>query len=197
MLDEPLNEWFAKGAVLANLLGQVFIRWPHGNRSKEVKVVEDRKGALEIGLVVGAVLGSVLLPALWAAIGLFGFAEYRLLPAPFVLGVFAMLVGLWLFHRSHVDLGRNWSATLQIREEHRLVTNGVYARIRHPMYSSLFLLGTAQALFLPNWIVGPSYLVGFGLLYLLRVGREEQMMIDSFGEEYAEYSRRTGRLFPK
>jgi len=34
-------------------------------------------------------------------------------------------------------------------------------------------------------------------LYLVRVGPEEQMMIDRFGDEYREYMERTGRLFPK
>lgn len=192
-----MNKWFAIGAVLVNLLGQVFLRWPHGNRSQKVKVTEDRKGALEIWLLGAAALGSVLLPVVWLTTDLFASAEYPLRPPMFGVGVLAMLAGLWLFHRSHVDLGRNWSVTLQMREEHRLVTEGVYARVRHPMYTAIFLIALAQALFLPNWIVGPSYLIGFGLLYLLRVGREEQMMLDAFGDEYREYSRRTGRLLPK
>jgi protein-S-isoprenylcysteine O-methyltransferase Ste14 len=65
------------------------------------------------------------------------------------------------------------------------------------MYSALFLLAIAQALVLPNWIAGPSYLFGFGLLYLLRVNVEERMMLDRFGAEYEDYRRRSGRLIPK
>ena len=108
-----------------------------------------------------------------------------------------MVLGLWLFYRSHTDLGTNWSVTLQTREEHSLVTTGIYSRIRHPMYSAMFALGVAQALFLPNWIVGPAYLVSFGLLYVFRVRIEERMMLDRFGTEYEEYVQRTGRLIPR
>ena len=65
------------------------------------------------------------------------------------------------------------------------------------MYSAMFLLGIAQALFLPNWLVGPAYFWGFGLLYLFRVKHEERMMMDQFGSEYEEYARRTGRVVPR
>jgi protein-S-isoprenylcysteine O-methyltransferase Ste14 len=86
---------------------------------------------------------------------------------------------------------------LQVREEHRLVTNGIYRRIRHPMYASMFLLSMAHLFFVPNWIVAPAYLVSFGILYVFRVGREERMMLDRFGAEYEAYRRRSGRLLPR
>jgi protein-S-isoprenylcysteine O-methyltransferase Ste14 len=76
---------------------------------------------------------------------------------PFAVGILVLVVGLWIFHRSHADLGTNWSITLAVREQHRLVTEGVYRRVRHPMYLALFLYSLGQALALPNWIAGPSY----------------------------------------
>ena len=191
-----MNPLFGKIAVLCSLLAYIFIRWPHGNRYAKFRVIEDRKGNLEIGLLLSAMLGTAILPILWLTTNLFGFAEYSLYPIPFTLGLIVMLAGLWLFHRSHADLGINWSVTLQMRDNHSLVTSGVYARIRHPLYASMFLLGTAQLMFLPNWIVGPAYLVGFGILYAFRVTAEERMMLDRFGEEYAAYMKRSGRLFP-
>jgi protein-S-isoprenylcysteine O-methyltransferase Ste14 len=105
-------------------------------------------------------------------------------------------VGLWLFHRSHVDLGTSWSITLELRKEHRLVTEGVYRRVRHPMYSALLLYSLGQALALPNWVAGPSYLVAMGALFAFRVGPEERMMLAAFGPEYAAYMARTKRLVP-
>jgi protein-S-isoprenylcysteine O-methyltransferase Ste14 len=116
---------------------------------------------------------------------------------PYALGLLAMAAGLWLFYRSHADLGTNWSVTLQTREGHQLVTTGVYARIRHPMYSAMFLIGLGHLLFIPNWVVAPAYLLSFGVLYLFRVGHEERMMLDSFGPEYQNYIQQSGRLFPK
>ena len=188
--------FYAPCMVLVSLLGFIFIRWPHGNRSGTVRVVEDRKGGLEIGLLIVALVVTTVLPIVWLTSGVPAFAEYPLRPVPFALGVVFIFWGLWLFHRSHVDLGTNWSVSLQMRENHSLVTSGVYARIRHPMYSSMFLLGIAQALFLPNWIVGPAYLLGFGALYVFRVKHEERMMLDKFGAEYEEYMKRSGQLFP-
>jgi protein-S-isoprenylcysteine O-methyltransferase Ste14 len=65
------------------------------------------------------------------------------------------------------------------------------------MYAAMMMQGVGQALFLPNWIAGPAWLVTFGTLYLFRVGEEERMMLDHFGEEYASYMKTTGRLLPR
>ena len=64
------------------------------------------------------------------------------------------------------------------------MTEGIYRFVRHPMYSAFFAWGVAQALLLPNWIAGPAGLVGFAILFFGRVGREEQMMIEAFGDQY-------------
>jgi protein-S-isoprenylcysteine O-methyltransferase Ste14 len=42
-----------------------------------------------------------------------------------------MTLAVWLFWRSHADLGRNWSPSLELREGHELVTEGVYRYVRH------------------------------------------------------------------
>jgi protein-S-isoprenylcysteine O-methyltransferase Ste14 len=49
---------------------------------------------------------------------------------------------------------------------------------------------------LPNWCAGLAGLVGFGSLFFGRVGREEQMMLDSFGDDYRQYMSRTYRIIP-
>jgi protein-S-isoprenylcysteine O-methyltransferase Ste14 len=108
--------------------------------------------------------------------------------------VFAVaLIG---FYRTHRDLGRFWSVTLEIRQTHELVTTGVYRHVRHPMYAAFFLWAVAQALLLPNWIAGPAGLVGFGTLFGLRVWREERMMEAAFGDAYRAYAARTWRVIP-
>jgi protein-S-isoprenylcysteine O-methyltransferase Ste14 len=76
------------------------------------------------------------------------------------------------------------------------VTNGVYLRTRHPMYSAFWLWALAQALLLPNWFAGLAGLVGFGTLFFCRVGREERLMLQTFGKEYSAYMARTARLVP-
>lgn len=191
-----MNVWYAKAAILAASIAMVAIRAPHGERSRTVRIAKDRKGGLETAVLAFAFFGFFV-PLIWVARSkLFAFAEYRLMPLPFAVGLVFFATGLWLFYRSHADLGRNWSITLQIREEHRLVTDGVYRGIRHPMYTSLFLYSIGQLLALPNWFAGPSYLVTFGLLFLLRIRAEEQMMVEEFGEAYEAYRARTKRLVP-
>lgn len=186
---------YAKAVVLAASIAMVVIRAPHGSRSRQVKVVKSRKGGLEVALLAVAWL-SFFLPLLWVFKPIFRFADYPLHPAPLALGVACFAVGLWVFHRSHRDLGDFWSITLEVREKHRLVTEGIYRRIRHPMYLGLFVYSLGQALALPNWVVGPSYLVGFGLLFALRIGAEERMMREEFPQEYEAYAARTKRLIP-
>ena len=114
-----------------------------------------------------------------------------------LVGIIILAMAVWLFWRSHADLGRNWSPSLELRERHELVTEGVYRSVRHPMYASMWLWGVAQALLLQNWIAGWVSLVMFMPLYLLRVPREERMMLDEFGEEYRAYMNHTGRVIPR
>ena len=64
------------------------------------------------------------------------------------------------------------------------------------MYSALVLYSVGQALVIPNWVAGPSNLIAFAILFALRVGAEERMMIEGFGDEYEAYSARTKRLIP-
>ena len=143
---------------------------------------------------VGA--GMMYLPAIAIATPLLNIAAY---PNPVwlvVLGVILAAFGIWLFWRSHADLGRNWSPVLELRESHWLVTNGVYARVRHPMYSAILLITAAQAAFIGNWIAGPAGLIAFTILYIDRVGAEEKMMAQRFGTDWTRYVARTGRLLP-
>lgn len=105
------------------------------------------------------------------------------------------LTSVGLFAWTHATLGRLWSTTLQLRPGHQLVTAGPYARIRHPMYAAilgwLISLGLAGA----TWI--PFVFAALGtLIVLIRIQREEKMMLEQFGDEYREYMKGTGRLLP-
>jgi protein-S-isoprenylcysteine O-methyltransferase Ste14 len=190
-----MNPWFAKAAVLLGSIVMVLIRAPHGQRSHQVKVAKSRKGRLEVFLLTLAWIGFFV-PIAWVATPVFSFANYPLHLLPLIAGCLLLACGLWLFHRSHVDLGTNWSITLELRESHRLVTQGIYSQIRHPMYSALLLYSLGQAAALPNWVAGPSYLAALMLLLSLRIGFEERMMREEFGGDYDAYSARTKRFIP-
>ena len=129
---DSLNPWFGKAIILASSIAMVIIRAPHGQRSRGVKVVRSGRGALEIVLLTLAWL-AFFVPLVWVAAPVFAFADYPLRPVPLSAGVVCLTVGLWLFARSHADLGTNWSVTLEVREQHQLVTRGIYRVLRHPM----------------------------------------------------------------
>src|ERR1700730_7576936 len=190
-----MNPWFAKAVILLARIVMVVIRAPHGQRSRTVPVVKSRKGPLEIVLLTIAWI-AFFLPLLWIVTPLFEFPAYPLHPIPLLGGSLCLVLGLWLFHRSHADLGTNWSITLQVREKHQLITHGVYRWVRHPMYSALLIYSLGQALAVPNWLVGPSYGVAMILLIALRVGPEERMMLEVFGKDYETYMATTKRLIP-
>jgi protein-S-isoprenylcysteine O-methyltransferase Ste14 len=190
-----MKPWIAKVVILGASVVMVVIRAPHGRRSRGVKVARSCKGPREVALLTLAWMGF-LVPLIWIVSPVFSFAEYSLLPWPFGAGVLCLVAGLWWIYRSHSDLGRYWSVTLELRENHRLITEGIYRYVRHPMYAALFLYSIGQALVIPNWVVGPSYFVTFGILFALRIGAEERMMLETFGEAYAEYMTKTKRLVP-
>jgi len=112
--------------------------------------------------------------------------------AGFVLGLASLVWWVW----TQYALGAYWSAQLQLRADHRLVTTGPYARVRHPLYTAMLGIAAAFALVTAHWVF-----VAFGILSIVglfsRVPREEQMMLDEFGSEYAAYMQRTGRFFPR
>ena len=182
--------WFA------GLVAWYIIRYPFERRAKKVGVAKSLFGWRESGLLALAFVGLWGVPLIYALTGFPSRLDRQVVPAVAVLGVVILCGALLLFFRSHADLGRNWSISLQIRNEHRLVTTGIYRFIRHPMYSSFFLLAIAQFMLLPNWFAGTTGLIGTGLLYAFRVRQEERMMVEHFGAEYRDYTAHTGRLIP-
>lgn len=190
-----MNSWYAKALVLSATAAMIAIRAPHGHRSRAVKVARNARGPLETVLLTLAWIGFFV-PLVWIWSDAFAAAEFELRIVPLVAGAILYVVGLWAFQRSHADLGTNWSVTLQVREQHSLVTSGVYRRIRHPMYTGLLIFSLGQAVAVPNWIAGPSYLVVMVLLVALRLGPEERLMRETFGARYDEYAARTRRLVP-
>jgi protein-S-isoprenylcysteine O-methyltransferase Ste14 len=172
------------------------IRYPHARRARKTRVVGGARGWREWALLSISSTGLGVVPFVFVVSGAPSFATYTFQPLLAVAGTLVFLAALWLFRRTHRDLGRAWSVTLEIRDQHALVTHGVYARVRHPMYSAFFLWAIAQALLLPNFVAGLAGLVGFGVLFAGRVGREEKMMLETFGDDYRAYMARTSRLVP-
>lgn len=184
------------GVLLMRLVFSVLVR-----RSGE-RLLPDRQAVRQEGMVQflsRVILFFVLLA--WLVIYGVNPPWLQLLTVPFPgwlrwvgFGLGLVSLGFWTW--TQVMLGRLWSAQLQVREEHHLVTSGPYARIRHPLYTGMFGYGISLALVTANWVFIALALIviagGF-----LRAPREEQMMTTEFGEEYRAYMGRTWRFLPK
>jgi protein-S-isoprenylcysteine O-methyltransferase Ste14 len=181
----------------AGLILALGIRAPHEWRRRRNRIKYHRGGWIEAVLIGLVVVAMFLLPAMYALSPWLDFADYQLPSWAGIAGVLVFSGAMWLFRRAHADLGRNFSPTLQVWEEHTLVVSGVYRHVRHPMYAAQWLWGISQVLLLHNWIAGFSGLALSVLLYLFRIPGEERMMLAHFGEEYRSYMDRTGRIVPR
>ncbi len=109
------------------------------------------------------------------------------------LGVVSLPWLVWVHH----TLGKQWSTNLQLREKHTLITGGPYRRIRHPMYTALFSFFVGLTLVSASWLVVLLVMVSVFVLYA-RIGKEESLMIEEFGDEYRRaYMQCTGRFLPR
>lgn len=191
-----MNPSISKIIFILGIMFWLLIRIPYQQIQKQNTIVDDRKTFQEKVVRLLLLIGILFLPLIYVLSPWLNFANYRLPIWANGLGIATLALSLWLFWRSHHDLGKNWSSTLQIREGHTLTTSGVYQNIRHPMYASVLLLCIAQALLLPNSLAGLSGFIGFSIAYATRVDQEEQMLLNSFGDEYEAYRQRTKRLVP-
>lgn len=194
MLDSVFKVLFLTMLIAASVIRAWYERRYRQNRVSELRSRDVTQ--LEKTFLLLTFVGMFVIPFLYLLTPWLDYADYYLPTWAGFLGVGLFLVGLWLLWRSHADLGRNWFATLTIGKDQSLVTSGVYRSIRHPMYAAHLWWGIAQVLLLQNWIAGPSFLVSLVPLCVLRIPREEEMMLRHFGDDYRSYMNRTGRFIP-
>ena len=106
------------------------------------------------------------------------------------------VAGVLLMYWTLTNLGKNLTDTVATRHDATLVTRGPYRWIRHPFYVTAALLMLAAALLSANLLIAIS---GLTIIVLLvwRTPKEEQKLVDKFGDEYRKYTAVTGRFFPK
>jgi protein-S-isoprenylcysteine O-methyltransferase Ste14 len=107
------------------------------------------------------------------------------------------LVGFALLQWAQVSLGKSWSDTPRMMKEQTLITSGPYRTIRHPIYSAFILILGSTLFISSNWLIGLCWAGMTVLEVASRIGFEESLMLEYFGEQYREYMKRTGRLLPK
>ena len=112
-----------------------------------------------------------------------------------IAGTTIFIAGLLIRVIAQATLKRNYSGTLRIREGHTLITHGIYSHVRHPVYTGVILSALAIPIYttsLPGLLIA---LLGIPL-FNYRIGNEEKMLIQEYGDQYLEYMKTTPKLIP-
>lgn len=117
-------------------------------------------------------------------------------PLVTLAGISIALLGFALLQWAQNTLGRNWSDTPRMMKDQALITSGPYQFIRHPIYTAFLLIMSSTLLISANWLIGLSWIGMTALEIASRIGFEESLMLEYFGDRYREYMKRTGRLSP-
>lgn len=181
---------------LIGLITWEAIRYRPNRTSRKNKISVTARSPVEIFSMIVSFSGLGIIPLIWIFSGEVSSFNHTTNWVVTIIGIILFTWSLYLFRVTHKALGAMWSVSLDLREGHKLVTSGIYEKVRHPMYSAFWLWAVAQPFLLSNWIAGFSGIVGFGILFFLRVGREEAMMEGEFGDQYRDYSQRTKRIIP-
>lgn len=110
-------------------------------------------------------------------------------------GLLLVALGLLFLLVGAATLRRNYSSTLVIREGHQLVEHGIYRVVRHPIYLGAILVSYGVPIGVSSWIALPPMLFLIPL-FVYRMGLEEGLLIEEFGDDYRAYMSRTRRLVP-
>jgi protein-S-isoprenylcysteine O-methyltransferase Ste14 len=135
---------------------------------------------------------------LWAARLPVPFLNERIFaPAPweFWVGAVITAVGLLFTGWARIHIGRNWSGTVTIKQEHELISSGPYAIVRHPIYTGLIVAFIGSGLARGEWRGVLAVIIAWAALWR-KLRLEERWMTERFGEQYAAYCRRTPALVP-
>jgi protein-S-isoprenylcysteine O-methyltransferase Ste14 len=111
------------------------------------------------------------------------------------LGLLMVIAGLAFAIWARVHLGRNWSGTVTVKENHELIRSGPYAIVRHPIYTGLLLAILGTAIVVGEW----RGLLAFCFLTIalvLKLRREERFMEESFPDTYPSYCAQVPALIP-
>jgi protein-S-isoprenylcysteine O-methyltransferase Ste14 len=111
-------------------------------------------------------------------------------------GLGLIIIGMVIRFAAIISLGRFFTVDVTIRQDHRIKKDGIYSLIRHPSYLGSILSFIGFGLSLNNWLSLPVIVIPVTMAMLYRIRIEEKVLLDRFGQEYAEYKNDTCSLIP-
>jgi protein-S-isoprenylcysteine O-methyltransferase Ste14 len=112
-------------------------------------------------------------------------------------GGLALAGGIALLAAAHHYLGLSFNSLVGSKEGQVLVETGPYRWIRHPIYLAYLLNYVGGGLLAGNWVLTGVPVTMFAIVVIVRIGQEERVMTNLFGQQYIAYMKRTGRLLPR
>lgn len=113
------------------------------------------------------------------------------------LGLSLLVSGVAIRWTAIYTLGKYFTSTVVIKDDHRLIRAGLYKHLRHPAYIGALMAHLGLGLSFSNWFSLVLSSVPYLVAAAYRIHVEEQALSEAFGVEYLEYSRDTKRLIPK
>ena len=135
---------------------------------------------------VGMILGFTTIGRIQIGTTLFGW-----------LGLIFLVAGITVRWTAVYSLGKYFTGTVLIRNDHRLIRSGLYSYLRHPAYAGSLLAHLGIGLSFSNWFTLVFSSIPYLLAAAYRMRVEEQALREAFGVEYLEYSKTAKRLIPK
>src|SRR5437667_5185801 len=128
---------------------------------------------------------------------LVGYARLGLLPSYlFYAGLVIMIVGFAIYYWGVLALGRFGSGFVRVIHDHKVIRNGPYRFVRHPVYASEILSFIGLSLALQSWVALLIILVTASVYYSNRIRTEEKFLTAELGDEYVQYMKNVKRIIP-
>jgi len=150
--------------------------------------------------IIGIAVQTLSLPAVWimprrhqAAILPLGF-WFQFLSTILVVAI--VIVSLWMMWAALRVLGKQWSLQARVLEDHKLVREGPYRFVRHPIYTGMFGMIIAAGLTWSHWIGFLIALALFSIGTAIRVRSEEKLLREQFGTAFDDYKRTVPAVLP-
>jgi protein-S-isoprenylcysteine O-methyltransferase Ste14 len=187
--------WFVLAVFAASIIISGRRRWESRQRSQVISRKAESAGLIAGRLFIALPLfGSVLLYIVnprwmvWASLGLPSWVRW----IGVGLGVLVVLSVYWVL----TALGASVSETVLTKQDHRLVTNGPYQWVRHPLYTTGITLFLSIALMADNWFILLWSAIALVAVRVVVIPLEEAHLVETFGDAYRSYRSETSSLLP-
>ena len=116
-----------------------------------------------------------------------------------ILGCILFIIGYIIYVLGRIELGGYYAdlwGKAKIGDDAGLIKRGVFSRMRHPLYAASVIFHLGTILIFQTWLAF-AFFIPMTIFTIEGAYKEEEWLIENYGEEYKEYMKKTWRFFPK